>query len=292
MIELTLKVLILAISLSTLTLGAKTDFDQEEEKAANFLELIEQPNIDWYNRIGLANWDYNTNITKENAEKKKKVNAEYALYRKLQLAEASKFNWRQFKDEDLKRQFKLHLKLGDSILNEHKYRRLQDIQNEMKTNYATAKICDYKNRKKCDLELDSDVNEIFAKSRNAKELQYVWEQWRNVAGAPIRKLYSEYVELKNEAARLNNYTDVAEMWLSEYDTKDFEDELSSILRELKPLYNQLHAYVRYKLRRHYSVEVVSERGPIPAHLLGNNWAQNGLKLKILLNRIRTQMGQI
>lgn len=63
------------------------------------------------------------------------------------------------------------------------------------------------------------------------------------------------------------------MWLSEYDTKDFEDELSSILRELKPLYNQLHAYVRYKLRRHYSVEVVSERGPIPAHLLGNNWAQ-------------------
>lgn len=49
-----------------------------------------------------------------------------------------------------------------------------------------------------------DVNEIFAKSRNAKELQYVWEQWRNVAGAPIRKLYSEYVELKNEAARLNS----------------------------------------------------------------------------------------
>lgn len=70
MIKFTSKALILAISLSTLTLGAKTDIDQEEEKAANFLELIEQPNIDWYNRIGLANWDYNTNITKENAEKK------------------------------------------------------------------------------------------------------------------------------------------------------------------------------------------------------------------------------
>ncbi|MFQ5792088.1 MAG: M2 family metallopeptidase, partial [Acidobacteriota bacterium] len=39
------------------------------------------------------------------------------------------------------------------------------------------------------------------------------------------------------------------------------------------LYLSLHAYVRSRLRNTYGTEVVPERGPIPAHLLGNMWAQ-------------------
>ncbi len=42
---------------------------------------------------------------------------------------------------------------------------------------------------------------------------------------------------------------------------------------MKPLYEQLHAYVRWKLREKYGAQVVPESGPIPAHLLGNIWAQ-------------------
>ncbi len=41
----------------------------------------------------------------------------------------------------------------------------------------------------------------------------------------------------------------------------------------KPLYVSLHSYVRWKLREKYG-EVVLAKGPIPAHLLGNIWAQD------------------
>jgi hypothetical protein len=42
---------------------------------------------------------------------------------------------------------------------------------------------------------------------------------------------------------------------------------------VKPLYLQLHAYVRRELRKKYGEDIVSKDGPIPAHLLGNAWAQ-------------------
>lgn len=47
----------------------------------------------------------------------------------------------------------------------------------------------------------------------------------------------------------------------------------TLWQELKPLYLQLHAYVRRELRKKYGEDIVSKDGPIPAHLLGNMWAQ-------------------
>ena len=37
---------------------------------------------------------------------------------------------------------------------------------------------------------------------------------------------------------------------------------------------QLHAYVRNKLNLHYGDTVMDATGPMPAHLLGNMWAQS------------------
>lgn len=44
--------------------------------------------------------------------------------------------------------------------------------------------------------------------------------------------------------------------------------MERLWRQIKPLYLQLHSYVRRKLREHYGSSVVTRRGPIPAHLLG------------------------
>lgn len=46
-----------------------------------------------------------------------------------------------------------------------------------------------------------------------------------------------------------------------------------MIEKLRPFYEQIHAYVRYRLREFYGEDVVSEKGPIPMHLLGNMWAQ-------------------
>ena len=50
-----------------------------------------------------------------------------------------------------------------------------------------------------------------------------------------------------------------------------------LMEEMKPLYDQLHAYVRAQLVKMYSSQVketpyekiLDPEGPIPAHLLGN-----------------------
>ncbi len=43
--------------------------------------------------------------------------------------------------------------------------------------------------------------------------------------------------------------------------------------QVKPLYDSLYTYTRRKLSEKYGKEVVPPDGPIPAHLLGNMWAQ-------------------
>lgn len=70
-----------------------------------------------------------------------------------------------------------------------------------------------------------------------------------------------------------DYTSGAEDWLSEYEDDTFEQQLESIFDEIRPLYEELHGYVRWRLRKVYGNDVVSEKGPIPMHLLGNMWGQ-------------------
>ena len=42
---------------------------------------------------------------------------------------------------------------------------------------------------------------------------------------------------------------------------------------MKPLYDDLHCYVRGRLAKQYGADKVPAGKPIPAHLLGNMWAQ-------------------
>lgn len=80
-------------------------------------------------------------------------------------------------------------------------------------------------------------------------------------------MFKDYVDLSNEAARLNNFTDTAQYWLDGYEAADFKEQIQGLWEQVKPLYLQFHAYVRHQLRKKYG-DVVSEKGPIPAHLLG------------------------
>lgn len=71
----------------------------------------------------------------------------------------------------------------------------------------------------------------------------------------------------------SDFTSGAEAWLDEYEDPTFEQQLENIFEEIRPLYQQLHAYVRHALRAKFG-DLVSETGPIPMHLLGNMWAQS------------------
>jgi len=165
--------------------------------------------------------------------------------------------------------------------------------------YSTAKICSFEDENQCDLSLEpgkifvasiffsfsisirlprsiplSDIDAIMKTSRDEEELRHVWIQWRNVTGRPIKEHYERFVELSNEAARLNDFSDTGDMWLRNYETDSFKDDIDELWSTMKPFYQEIHAYVRTKLREVYGASVLGDDGLIPAHLLGNMWAQS------------------
>jgi peptidyl-dipeptidase A len=113
-----------------------------------------------------------------------------------------------------------------------------------------------------------------AQSRDPKRLREVWEGWHTIS-PPIKKDFVRYVELANEGARELGFADTGAMWRAKYDMSadEFTKELDRLWEQVRPLYVSLHAYVRMKLRQKYG-EQVPARGPLPAHLTGNIWAQD------------------
>ncbi|XP_076440450.1 angiotensin-converting enzyme-like [Babylonia areolata] len=89
----------------------------------------------------------------------------------------------------------------------------------------------------------------------------------------MRELYTQFVSLSNEAMRTLGYADTGEYWKSMYESDTFEQDIGALFEELKPFYKQLHAYVRRRLKKQYGEDVFPSSGHIPAHLLGNMWAQ-------------------
>ncbi|MCL1077538.1 peptidase M2 family protein [Parashewanella spongiae] len=119
-----------------------------------------------------------------------------------------------------------------------------------------------------------ELSAIMAESRDPALLLEAWKGWREIS-KPMRPLFKREVELANEGARDLGFNDLSELWRSQYDMKpdEFSQELDKQWGKIKPLYDSLHCYVRGELNQKYGDEVVSKTGPIPAHLLGNMWAQ-------------------
>jgi len=119
-----------------------------------------------------------------------------------------------------------------------------------------------------------DITKTLASSRNEAELRRTWEGWHTIS-PPMRKDYARFVELSNKGARELGFADTGAMWRSKYDMPpdDYSKELDRVWDQVRPLYLELHAYVRSRLRAKYG-DIVPEKGPIPAHLLGNIWAQD------------------
>ncbi|MCT7943030.1 M2 family metallopeptidase [Shewanella holmiensis] len=119
-----------------------------------------------------------------------------------------------------------------------------------------------------------ELSNLMAESNDPAVLLEAWQGWRDIA-KPMRPLFEREVELANEGARDLGYQDLSELWRSQYDMKpeDFSAELDRLWGQIKPLYDSLHCYVRGELNEKYGDEVAPKTGPIPAHLLGNMWAQ-------------------
>jgi peptidyl-dipeptidase A len=149
---------------------------------------------------------------------------------------------------------------------------LTTIMARLEAAYGKGKWCNDAAKPDACLNID-DITRIMASSRDEKRLREVWEGWHTIS-PPMKKDYTRFVELSNRGAKELGFADTGAMWRMKYDMppEQFSKELDRLWTQVQPLYLKLHAYVRMKLREKYG-EVVPDKGPIPAHLLGNIWAQ-------------------
>ncbi len=147
---------------------------------------------------------------------------------------------------------------------------LAKISSELNGLYGKGKYCFASGECMTQTELSA----LMAESKDPQLLLEAWTGWREIA-KPMRPLFQREIELANEGARDLGFSDLSELWRSQYDMKpqEFSDELDRLWGEIKPLYDSLHCYVRGELNEQYGDEVAPKTGPIPAHLLGNMWAQ-------------------
>jgi peptidyl-dipeptidase A len=132
-----------------------------------------------------------------------------------------------------------------------------------------------------------ELERLMAKSRRPDELLAAWIGWHGVA-REMRPLYQRLVQLANEGAREIGFDDLGALWRSGYDMppEAFEQDVERLWRQVKPFYDQLHCYVRSRLQAVYGKARVPDGRPIPAHLLGNMWAQDWSSLYPLVEPYR------
>jgi aminoglycoside phosphotransferase family enzyme len=67
---------------------------------------------------------------------------------------------------------------------------------------------------------------------------------------------------------ITDFSDTGFYWLREYESATIKEDFEKLYDVLAPLYKQIHAYARAKLRNVYGDQFSSD-GLIPAHLLGH-----------------------
>jgi len=241
--------------------------------ADKFLADAEKRLMDLSIKAGRADWVKSTFVTDDTETMAAEAN-ENLIAATTELAEQT----RRFDNANLSPEAKRKLKLlklsltlpapKDPALRSE----LTKIAAGMEGDYGKGKYCPEGDKGKC-LQLP-DLEQIMGSSRDPEELKKAWLGWHQIA-VPIRKDYVRFVELSNKGAQEMGFKDTGAMWRSKYDMEpdQFAAEMERLWQQVKPLYDSLYTYTRHKLSQKYGKDVVSEDKPIPAHLLGNMWAQ-------------------
>jgi peptidyl-dipeptidase A len=242
-------------------------------EAQKFIEDAEQRLFDLGVKASRAGWVQENFITDDTeqiaAEAGEAANTAAAKYAK----EAHRYDGVKLAPDLARKRLLLELATGFPAPDDPKAQKeLAQVMVSLDGDYGKGKWCPDGDKKQC---LDvTAMGKLMATSRDPEELKRAWIGWHAV-GAPMRQRYARMVELGNQGSKELGYADVGALWRSNYDMPPdaFAKEEDRLWEQLRPLYESLHAYVRGQLRKKYGNDLVPERGPIPAQLLGNIWSQ-------------------
>ncbi len=244
--------------------------DDEKISAREFVKKANIELSEAAENASHAAWLSSTYINIDSQMVSAKAFQEYNLLSVQYAKKAATYDESQ-EDADIARQLK-RLKL-DLVLpapdDKQEAKKLASIGLKMEAMYGSGEYC---NDDRCySLE---DMVKIFSESRDSELLKELWQGWRDVS-PPMRPLYQKQVNIANAGAQDLGFSNLGELWRSNYDMApdEFSQDVDAQWDKVKPLYEALQCHVRSELNQHYGSEVVPQSGKIPAHLLGNMWAQ-------------------
>ncbi|XP_062268927.1 angiotensin-converting enzyme 2 [Platichthys flesus] len=270
------------ILVTLLALSCVVSAQDLENKVTEFLRRFDEEATQRMYNYSLASWAYNTDISQANSDKLSVQGQIWGSFYNQMSEESLKFPIDQIKDPEIKLQLISLQDKGAGALSTDKAAHLSKIMSDMNTIYSTAKVCLKDEPLNCQT-LEPGLEDVMFNSRDYAKRLHVWEGWRKETGKKMRPLYENYVDLKNEASKLNGFEDYGSYWRYNYETieedpqyKYTRDQLMgdvrSIYKEILPLYKELHAYVRSKLIEVYPGHIDAQ-GQLPAHLLGDMWGR-------------------
>jgi peptidyl-dipeptidase A len=242
--------------------------------AAAFLKQVDADLLKLGIRLSQAGWVQQNFITTDTESLNAAANQEFSEAVARFAKEAARFSGVSLPPDQRRQLDLLKLSLVMAVPSDSsEAAELTTIAARMDGMYGRGKYCPDEGKPQDCLDIEQ-ITEIMASSRDARRLREVWEGWHTIS-VPMRKDYQRFAELSNKGARELGFPDTGAMWRSKYDLppEAFIKEMDRLWEQVRPLYLSLHAYVRMKLRERYG-DLISEKGPLPAHLLGNIWAQD------------------
>jgi peptidyl-dipeptidase A len=293
-------------ALATMTLscqaGRDNDAPPQPAEAHQFIEAAEKRLETLRKKAGRAGWVQNNFITVDTQKIAADAQSDFAAAVSELARGARRFEGLQLPFDDARKLKLLKLQLSAPAPdNQSEREELSSLSSSLEGDYGRGKYCrntqepraargdgapeakrlergegpprQSEAKQQC-LDIDQASN-ILASSRDPNELVDVWQGWHRV-GAPMRERYARFVELSNKGARELGFADTGVLWRSNYDMPPdaFAAEVDRLWAQVEPLYISLHTYVRSKLAAKYGAGVLPANGMLPAHLLGNMWAQD------------------
>lgn len=119
----------------------------------------------------------------------------------------------------------------------------------------------------------NDIDDILKKESNLDKRLAAWNASKEV-GKKLKTGLVNLRGLRNKTVQELGYHDFFSYQVSDYNmsTDEMMQTMDKLMRELYPLYRELHTWMRYELAKKYGVKEVP--GYLPAHWLPNRWAQD------------------
>jgi len=118
----------------------------------------------------------------------------------------------------------------------------------------------------------NDIDKMLSEETDPAKRQKAWEASKEV-GTTLKEGLTNLQQLRNQTVQALGYDDYFAYQVSDYgmNVDEMRSSTQQMVKDVWPLYRELHTYARYTLAKKYNAEVPEM---LPAHWVTNKWGQD------------------